>query len=192
MLAVEPRVWRWSHAWSMICPIWMWWLHTKTAGQFVCLTGPSGVVCLGKHRIDAWVIILHIYSSVTRDVRLVTESPGKRFTHKELIGRLAKALNACNVPNYFPTAIWGSNRATKCLLEKERTLWLSSSITVETFRQFLSATKGNITGPASHLDDSEMEIIVTLMCVGPVPVIREFHCRPRQCGWPRTQTMSQI
>ena len=109
---------------------------------------------------------------------------------KELIGRLAKASDYYE-PN-VPTAVLGSSRAADCLLEREDTVWLSSSKTVETFRNFLSVTKEDISGPASHLDNGNTELIVTLMCHGPLPPIRYFQSRPRQSSWPRRASIDRI
>ena len=109
---------------------------------------------------------------------------------KELIGRLAKATDYYQ-PN-IPTAMLGSDRARDCLSESEGSVWLSSSNTVEIFRQFLSVTKENISGPASHLDAGITELIVTLMCSGTLPATRDFHSRQRQGGWPRQEILDRM
>ena len=107
-----------------------------------------------------------------------------------LIRRLANAVVRCE-PN-VRTVLLGSDPASDCLLEREGTVWLSSSKTVKTFRQFLAVIKEDISGPACHLDNGEIDVIVTLMCVGPLPAIRDFQSRPRQSGWPRREILDKM
>ena len=109
---------------------------------------------------------------------------------KELIGRLAKAKNQHETN--VPSATLGTDRATNCFVESEGTVWLSSSKIVKTFSQFLSVIKGDISGPACLFDNGQIEIIVALMCAGPLPAIRDFQSRPRQSWWPHRGLMDRM
>ena len=111
---------------------------------------------------------------------------------QKLMDRMAKAVNYIDFDDIVPTETLGSDRAANCFLERDGTVWLSSTKTVETFRQFLSSAEQDMSGPASHLDGGRTEIIVTLMCLGPLPATLDFHSRPRQSEWPPKELMDRM